>query len=416
MRADNSFVLTFAVRISGELRIDTLSACLTALVRRHEALRTRLVLVEGAVHQRVGPAYEFALRLADRVADVRCAVENFFGERLDPETGNVIDARLFKLEHGQHVLAVVMHHLFADLAAGALFFEELWSLYRSRVLARSDALGTDLKQYSDYVAWQRDAFAHRGTKGTLYWQRRLAGAKPVRLSVDSELHARPFSVAELDVSFGNSVSAALVELARRERAPASMALLALYAALLARWSGQLDFVVPFEVSGRDYPAHHKVMGYLAHSLLLRLQLTGEETFADLVRLAAREFITAYSHAGSWNVAAESRELMRGALFQWTPWTPSGGVAADTAAEAVDDLPNLAIETFVTTRLPPEGFQLPFDLELVFWSGADGVRGYGWYRADLFLPATMRRFLSDLRSLADLAVQHPDRPLIPARIR
>ena len=101
-------------------------------------------------------------------------------------------------------------------------------------------------QYADYAAWQR-----RWVEGEVlqrqadYWRETLAGA-PELLELPTD-HPRParqdFAGAWLQVELDEALTAALKALAQRHGATLFMTLLAGWAAVLARLSGQDDVVV-----------------------------------------------------------------------------------------------------------------------------------------------------------------------------
>ena len=178
----------------------------------------------GVLRQKVDAAHGCVLEPEDvrgescaRVEyEAKRAVERFFCEGLDPGLGLVLGVRLLRLRDKEHVLAVI-DHLFADLAAGALFFEELWALYCDAVQGRAWTLRDVSMQYADYAVWQRNAYERRPERIESYWVKRLAGAERVRLPVDSESpDVRPARVGEVHLAFGARVSEGLNELARRE--------------------------------------------------------------------------------------------------------------------------------------------------------------------------------------------------------
>ena len=123
---------------------------------------------------------------------------------------------------------------------------ELGALYRAYSQGEADPLPALAIQYPDYAVWQRRWLAGEVLQAqSNYWQRTLAGAPAVlELPTDrrrpvQQDHAGAFVALELD----DKLTAGLKALRRRHRTTLFMTLLAGWAALLARLSGQDDVVI-----------------------------------------------------------------------------------------------------------------------------------------------------------------------------
>ena len=147
------------------------------------------------------------------------------------------------------------------------------------------------------------------------------------------------------------------------------------------------------------------MGYFDHALSLRTQLTGDETFSDLIRMAGNEFFSAYQHLDYAQGFLETPELYRAAALQWRSWHPDAlaGVPADDG-EAHS---GLTVSRYpVAYRPPRDPPRMFFDVGLTFQDTGEGICGFCGYRADLFSAATMQKFGETLRRLAEHVVRDP----------
>ena len=78
-----------------------------------------------------------------------------------------------------------------------------------------------------------------------------------------------------------------------------MALLALFQALLARWSGQRDFTVGVPTSGRDGRGAEDlsdVVGYFVNPVPMRAELAGDPCLTDLLDRGRASALAAFEHA------------------------------------------------------------------------------------------------------------------------
>jgi non-ribosomal peptide synthetase component F len=169
----------------------------------------------------------------------------------------------------------------------------------------------------------------------------------------------------------------------------------IYVAVLSRWCDQRDFVVPFNVAGRQ-SEHKNVIGYFSHTLCLRPQLTGNESFQELLSLVSNEFFRAMTHQDFGLTATKQPELLEGTFFQWITWQQEGSAAGpDAASESGLKSEHFSFRDFGEglTAIPPG----VVDVEVTFFDTTDGIYALGVYRADRFTSDAMERFMEDLRS-------------------
>jgi hypothetical protein len=211
----------------------------------------------------VGPAAGLALALEDlaalpapereAAARARAAAE---AERpFDLSAGPLLRAALLRLGPEEHVLLLTLHHIAADGWSLGVLVRELAGLYPAALAG--DVGGAGLAplavQYPDYAVWQRGWLSGEALERQLgYWRERLAGA-PAALELPAD-RARPpaqtFRGATASAPLPAGLAAELRALAEREGATPFMALLAGFAALLGRYSGQADLVRGTPVANR----------------------------------------------------------------------------------------------------------------------------------------------------------------------
>ncbi|MGW2846592.1 amino acid adenylation domain-containing protein, partial [Streptomyces sp. NPDC001274] len=118
------YLLPFALRVHGPLDIDALNAAFTAVVARHEVLRTRFVTdATGSPAQLIDPPRPVRMLVRDlrRTGDAATredALAKVLGEDglrpIDLGTGPMLRALLVRLADEEHVLAVTVHHIAFD--------------------------------------------------------------------------------------------------------------------------------------------------------------------------------------------------------------------------------------------------------------------------------------------------------------
>src|SRR5262249_1455111 len=87
----------------------------------------------------------------------------------------------------------------------------------------------------------------------------------------------------------------LKALGRREGATLFMTLLAAFQTLLARYSGQHDIVVGTPITNRTHQELEGLIGFFLNTLALRVDLSGDPRFTELLSRVREMSLGAYAH-------------------------------------------------------------------------------------------------------------------------
>ena len=132
-------IISEAFQLDGELNPELLQEAFTALVGRHESLRTGFVLINDALKQQIhDPAdvpftLEYIdLRRSDNAAEiVKTEIGNERYTSFDLEHGPLLKARLFQVDDTRHILLLTMHNIISDGRSMEVLIKEASELYRS---------------------------------------------------------------------------------------------------------------------------------------------------------------------------------------------------------------------------------------------------------------------------------------------
>jgi hypothetical protein len=401
-----------AFRLEGDLDAGALEGALSAIVARHEILRSVY-----SVHERrpvQAPLEDWALTLP--VVDVADTEELPLLLReesrrpFDLERDLTVRPTLFRLGPSSHVLLLVLHHIAADGWSGTILTRELSLEYAA---GGAGTVAEPPLQYADFAVWQRDRLSGATLDGLLqYWTGVLEGA-PVQLRLPTDRARPPVQMhrgRHVPVSYDRAVGDALAEIARREGATLYMALLACFATLLYRFSSQDDILVGTPVANRNHVELEPLIGLFSNTLVIRNRLSGNPTFAEVLRRVREAAVGAYEHQElPFEKLVESLRVPRDPAFN--PLFQVNFRAAGTPPEPLS-LDGLRVEP-VKVDIGFSRFDLALDLQLE----ADGLRGYFEYDEDLFDASTVGSLADDLGSLLEAVSTDPERPilaLVPGR--
>jgi acyl carrier protein len=237
---DNStYNMPFACEIRGALDLPALAASLTAVVRRHEILRSRFREVDGQPWQEIAPPAPFPLALVDLSA---LAVERRrpllarlgreeAARTFDLGRGPLLRAGLVRLAADDHVLLLTQHHIVSDGVSGEILQRDLSLLYAAAVTGWPSPLHGQRVQYGDFALWQR-AWPEGMLESQLaYWRETLSGLATLEVPTD---RPRPpvltFRGRTEPVVISGSTATAMRELARAHGVTLFMAFLAVWSA------------------------------------------------------------------------------------------------------------------------------------------------------------------------------------------
>jgi hypothetical protein len=286
--------------LDGPLDIGRLEAALQALVRRHEALRTRIERRGRQLWQSVATNPPTALRVVDltHVREPeqagRQALEEELRTRIDPN-GMPLRATLWCLAPQRHLFCLNVHHVASDAWSGALQARELRGLYE-QAAGRGQPLPPVPVQYIDFAARQAAYCASAAfTRDVEYWSRCLAGADfgAVPLTAPSAPGER--ETARLRLAIDGVDTHRLSAWARRERGSLFGLLLALYFRALHELTGRDDVTVASLFANRLRPDLQHTVGFLANLVPLRSRWRPGGTFASLHASVAAELREAFVH-------------------------------------------------------------------------------------------------------------------------
>jgi amino acid adenylation domain-containing protein len=409
---DVSYLIPWSIRISGSLDIRALEQTLNEIVRRHEVLRTTYSMLEnGEVVQVVRKSLRIPLLVEDlsacldpeQQADDRAVEEA--GRPLDLERGPVIRARVLRLNSADHFLLLTLHHIAFDQWSRGLLVRELSALYDAFHAGRPSPLPELRLQYADYAVWRRQHLQGEILEKHLaYWKQQLANA-PAELTLPTD-RPRPtvqtFRGARKSFHFSQSLTERLTQLSRQRGATLFMTLLAGFHALLSRYSGQDDVVVGTPIAGRNRTETEGVIGFFANTLALRLDLSGDPTFEQLIQRTKKMTLDAYQHQEMpfENLVEElnpERSLSHNPLFQ--------------ALFSLGNLPQYAFELpglelrWAATRAPEATSK--FDISIFMHQQPDHLAGRIEYNTDLFDKDRMGRMIGHYQVLLEAVANNPE---------
>ena len=298
--------MLYVVRFETRIDLDAIERSLNEIVHRHESLRTSFSTTDGQPVQVIAKEMSIELPVIDlsamfnseREHEIRRWSEYEAEQPFDLKAGPLLRVRLLRIAAEESMLLIAVHHIASDGWSMGVFFNELASLYSTFLTGKIPTLPELPIQYADYSVWQRDCLQGDALDAQLsYWTKHLEGApKLLELATD---RPRPpiqtFSGARRYSSLTASTVRDLRALANRESVTLFMTLLAAFEVLLWRYSGQEDLVVGTPIAGRNRSELEGLIGLLANTLPIRVDVSGNPAFRELLGRVRETALEAYAH-------------------------------------------------------------------------------------------------------------------------
>jgi natural product biosynthesis luciferase-like monooxygenase protein/FkbM family methyltransferase len=421
-----AYNISAAVQLIGGLNVAALQQSLNAIVRRHEALRTAFVAIDGRPMQVVRPTLTLPMPVLDLRQTPQSEREQEIQRRaiaeaqtpFDLARGPLLRTTLLQPDDAQHVLLLTMHHIVSDGWSIGIFIRELSALYEAfSARTPGDHGGSPLSelpiQYADFAHWQQQWLQEGRAEQPgsslrtqlAYWTQHLGGEMaPLELPTDRPRPAvQTYRGARHPVVLSATLTEALKALGRQEEATLFVTLLAAFKVLLQRYTGQTDICVGSPIANRTRSEIQGLIGLFANTLVLRSDLAGNPTFQECLGRVRDSCLGAYAHQDVpfeklVEVLRPARDVSRNPLFQVM-------FALQNAP-----MPALELSGLTLRRLEIDHGTAQLDLTLNLEERDDGLHGWFEYNTDLFDAGTIARLAGHFQTLLAAVVATPATPI------
>ncbi|MBO4164715.1 non-ribosomal peptide synthetase [Micromonospora antibiotica] len=397
-------------RIDGDLDHSALQTAMTRVVANHDILRARFDAHDGVPYQVIAAPPEQALVIDDHTAagelgETRAldAATTLARTPFDLAVGPLYRFRLFRVTTERHLLSIVIHHIVCDGWSINLISDEIRRSYAAIRQGHELPAGRAATDYADFVKAQRVAFEDGTFEAQLtYWKSQLSGLPALNLPAD---HPRPpYTVhrgEHLSRVFPASTGATARRLARSQKVSLSMLLTAALGVVLSRYTGEEDLAVGTTALGRSDPDLEQVVGIFVNAVVLRLDLSGKPTFAELLDRVKDTSLRAYElqdvpFERVVDRLAVPRDPSRNPLFDVLLQ-----VLSEETGSGSLDLPGATISV-----VDQQTMHSRFDLSLTFAESATELRVSAEYSTELFARWRIEQLLTHIERVLTGAAADP----------
>ncbi len=398
-----TYIISQALRLQGTLDVGVLQQSLDAIVAHHEALRTNFIVsVDGSPIQVFQEPRSVELKVIDFTQEQKSETTSQVLDYLNQEAQRpfnlssdlMLRAALCRVDHQEHLLLLVMHHIASDGWSIGILWQQLATVYEAFSNKLPNPLPKLPIQYADFAVWQHQWLSGQVLNQQLdYWKAQLAGANTV-LELPSDKPRPPVQTyrgAMQSLILPQILATSLTARSQQEGVTLFMTLLAAFGTLLHRYTGQEDILIGSPIAGRDRAEIEDLIGFFINTVVLRINCSGNPSFSTLLNRVRQMALGAYTHQDMpfeklVQELQPERDTSRNPLFQvWFNMLNLKDIKLE--------LPDLVVEPI---NMPEAASK--FDLTLYVTEQQQGIKLELVYNADLFVPERMLEMLNQFHHL------------------
>ena len=310
-------------RLHGNIDPAALEKAISALVERHELLRSAILTVGGLpvlfpLKQWRGKLQQSDLRHLDqssREADAWRLVREESVKPFDLARDPLLRCLLIHLADDEWLFLHNSPHIVFDGGSLDVLYSELATFYDAFRNGRTPELPELPFQFADFAAWQRRLLQGEYLDSlNQYWKQQLSGVPTVDMPSD---YPRPAVHQHLGTfqffSMPGELLTAVGEFAQRTGTTAFRCLYAAFNVFLYCYTGQEDVCVgsPMAPMNPGCRGVENLIGYFINTVVLRTRLAGNPSYREVIRRVEEVVDGAIAHADlPLNKVAETLQLKR----------------------------------------------------------------------------------------------------------
>ncbi len=409
-----AYNVIYLFRMLGGVDLQILEQSLNKLFLLHEILRTVYKFSDEKPIQVVQPYKPFKISYLDYsflMTDEKKQIlieyaKEHGSEPFDLENGPVFRSALLHVGEKEDYLFFAIHHIASDDWSRSVFLQDLIQLYGTYRSGKEPNLSPLPIQYTDYAIWQKEWISGETRKKFVqHWKGILDGDLPIlTFPYDHPLQMKKSDRVERHlIELNQSFSPRIREFCREEHLTPAHLLMAVYAVLLMRYSGQEDIIIGCPFANRPRSELGGLMGCFINTLPIRINLGGNPIIRDLLRQVRKVMLDAYT----WQALpfetvvtelAPQRDQSHMPIYQTI-------INILNVPKRQNSILGLEIDVFFREQALAD-----YDLTMEFSDVGDHINPSIIYNADLFDISTILRMASHYQNLLTEMLIEPDNAL------
>lgn len=302
-----AYNISSAIKIKGDIQVDKFKKSFSKLICDYEILRTYFKAnSKGEVRQYIIPNAKISFNIEEidysseknKKVLVDAYLQEKSGSSFNLTQVPLIKGSLLKLEQGEFVFFLSLHHIIADGWSIEILISEIIKNYNNLVENKGIKASKLKIQYKDYAVWINKSLQKEKQQYLKqYWLQQLKGELPV-LNLPS-FKQRPaiktYNGTQVLHPFSSTFLKNLKTFSNSQGATLFITLVSGINILLHKYTSQEDIIIGTPIAGRNHPDLENQLGLFLNTLPIRTHLEGHYTFQDIIKNQIKVVLEAYEH-------------------------------------------------------------------------------------------------------------------------
>ncbi|HLP62244.1 MAG TPA: amino acid adenylation domain-containing protein [Candidatus Deferrimicrobium sp.] len=278
--------------LEGRLDIEKLETGFRKLIKRHESLRTSFLMEQYEPVQRIHDDVPLSIVYFETGEEKSQEIIENFRRPFQLDHPPLFRVGLIKTSETAHILIIDMHHIISDGASMSILLKEFLALYEEKELPPLNL------QYKDYAEWQNKLLqADEMNRQEKYWLKKFEDKIPeLEILTDQDpSELRSFGGDAIDFILDAEQTSRLHWLTKETGTTLYIVLLAAYAILISKYTGQEDFILGSTVAGRRHADLENIIGIFVNMLPIRIYPEPEKIFRNFLEEVRENVLQAFEN-------------------------------------------------------------------------------------------------------------------------
>ena len=408
--ASAAYNIAVAYDIVGDIDRVPLQKAYNFIIARHEALRTAIQRIDGKLCQIIEPQLKLPLNYdhmaygdsSKEIEHILCAkITSCASASFDLSKAGLIRTTLYQISEDQFCLLLVVHHSVCDGTSIKILSDELLSVYNDYTNNSQPKLADVQFHIVDFSTWlMKWQQSKEYLDQVKYWDNLLGGhanTTSIRLSSDKNDNIN-YNGKIKQFSFNDDQVNKITTFANKYAVTPYSVLLSAYAYLISGYTKSNDFLIGIPVEHRLMPEFDNVVGFLANTLVVRIQIRAGMTVTDLVKSTHQQIAMNLSNQSiSFSKIVEilqpDRSIQSGDIFRMF-----------FAYQALPNSSSIQNHLKVRTRYIDTGLS-KFDFSFFIFQTGSTLHGIAEYRSD-FSDDYIDSFIENYLAISERFCEYP----------
>jgi hypothetical protein len=394
-----------AYKIDGIVDQEKITKAIVKIIAKYEILRTNFIEINAKPYQKIHSQQDFNFTISineledKRIDDI---VNEFVTGEFNLETDLLIKVQLLHLRADKYMLIFCTHHLIMDGLSLEIFIRKFVENYNESVsMTPSNTIKPKL-QFKDYSEWLNETLRINAIKNELFWTTYLKDYQP-KYSFFRKLDTieNDQNGGNYQLAIGRKITSGLRRLALEEQITLYTVLITALNVLIYKFSKHNDICIGTVNAGRSAPELDKQIGMFAKTIILRTQISSEQTFVEILK-------NTHNHLLKTN---ENQDIPFNVIPRSTFDILLTYMETDVSFECIHGLSDFRLELY---PIENKYSRLPIVFNLVL--NDNKLEGSIDYNCDLFEQITIQMIASKFENLLTELVENPLLKMEPVESR